>query len=300
MRRLRQNSNLAFELGMAALEPPQPFQHGPAHAVVCDLFRQAIYWALLAAAPSEQPSEAREQRNARDFDSVWESADRARLLRAAGTEAALEALGKALSSKSFADFAELPAAEAQLLADALRPFAEALLADLALAELAIERMWFERAKRVGGLLLVTLAAAIGVSQIRESLELKRDIAKGKPWTASSTYPSGCSSPQQAGEKCPNFFAHTLEESDPWLVFDLEKLEPISGVRVENRADCCAERAVPLVVEVSRDQRTWTEVARSNDEFQTFRASFPKVNARYVKFHIPRVTNLHFKGVQILR
>jgi hypothetical protein len=92
--------------------------------------------------------------------------------------------------------------------------------------------------------------------------------------------------------------HTLEEESPWLEFDLGRVHSVSGVRVTNRVECCLERAQPLVVSVSTDQRKWKEVARSSERFADWKQSFATVQARWVRFEIPKRTNLHLKRVRI--
>ena len=73
---------------------------------------------------------------------------------------------------------------------------------------------------------------------------------------------------------------------------------MSRVRVLNRDDCCAERAIPLVVEVSLDRHGWHEVARRKDQFEDWTAKFSPVSARYVRLRVPRRSILHLKSVRI--
>jgi hypothetical protein len=95
------------------------------------------------------------------------------------------------------------------------------------------------------------------------------------------------------------FFSTVEEKDPWIEFDLGKVEQISGVQAENRLDCCQDRAFPLVVEVSENHKRWKAVARRDTDFTTWRASFNPVKARWVRLRVHRTSFLHLHRVRIL-
>ncbi len=292
----QREANLCLELGRAALEPLQPLEFGPAHGAACELYRQAIYWALLAKSAPAEPTKEK-----KTFAELWDSHDRASLLKAAGNDASsLDNLGVALKGKDFVDFAELSPTTARELSATLRHLAEALVEALDPAQMEVERIWMRRMTRIGALLAVAVVALIASVFVAEARERSRDVALGKPWETSTRWGEGCNSPEQTCNNSPQFFFHTLEENDPWVMIDLQEPTRISGVRVENRGDCCQERAIPLVVDVSNDKQKWTEVARRTTDFGTWKASFPATEARYVKLHVPRVTNLHFKRVRVLR
>ncbi|HVR19725.1 MAG TPA: discoidin domain-containing protein, partial [Polyangiaceae bacterium] len=158
-----------------------------------------------------------------------------------------------------------------------------------------------RSIRLGG---VALALAILVFAVFQTLawnENRRDLARRAAWTLSSNYPvAGCRSPAQICTESPNYFFHTLQEKNPSVTFDLRSKKGISTVVVENRLDCCPERAVPLVVSVSDDQKRWKEVARRRDTFTSWRAKFPRLRARYVRVHAEgEAMILHLSRVRIL-
>ena len=92
--------------------------------------------------------------------------------------------------------------------------------------------------------------------------------------------------------------HTDEQEDPWAILDLQSDRPIHQIVVNNREDCCKDRAVPLVVETSTDEKTWVAVAEKKEVFDTWTAEFPRTNARYVRFHVPRKTLLHLQDISI--
>jgi hypothetical protein len=92
--------------------------------------------------------------------------------------------------------------------------------------------------------------------------------------------------------------HTEQENNPWVEYDLGAPKPIHRVEVANRSDCCDDRAIPLVVELSNDRTNWTEVARRDSEFQSWTAKFATKTVRYVRLRVPRVTALHLKEVVV--
>jgi hypothetical protein len=110
--------------------------------------------------------------------------------------------------------------------------------------------------------------------------------------------AGCVSPAQQCAQSPNFFFHTTEEANPWLEFDLGATRSISRVRIENRRDCCSDRAVPLTVEVSTDGKNWKTVARQAEDFTSWSVSFGSVEARWVRLQTHRQTYLHLAEVRI--
>ena len=94
---------------------------------------------------------------------------------------------------------------------------------------------------------------------------------------------------------------TLEnDRDPWIEFDLDGVFKISQVVIENRDDCCAERAVPMAIEVSLGNGAWQQVAQRSKPFSEWRANFPGVQASRVRLHLQQRGTLHLKRVSIYR
>ena len=94
------------------------------------------------------------------------------------------------------------------------------------------------------------------------------------------------------------FFHTNEDAQPWVEFDLLAPTAFSEVYVRNRTDSVPDRAVPLVIEVSDDETNWRAVARRDDTFRTWTASFPTLTARYVRLRVDRRSYLHLEIVEV--
>jgi len=124
------------------------------------------------------------------------------------------------------------------------------------------------------------------------------LALGKKWTASSSIEGWSDSGRMTDAPGNRIFFHTKEEESSWLDIDLETATPVSSVEVLNRTDCCGERAIPLIIELSTDHTTWKEVARRTEAFLDFRATFSTQNARYVRLRVPRRTHLHLERVGV--
>jgi hypothetical protein len=53
-----------------------------------------------------------------------------------------------------------------------------------------------------------------------------------------------------------------------------------------------------VIELSDDATTWREVARRNEAFIDWEATFPSQTARYVRTRVTRRTILHLEGLSV--
>lgn len=285
----------AIALGELALEPGKPASQ-PADDLACGLFRQAVYWALLSRASRGTSSETA----APQLGELWRSADPACLARAAGGSALALELGDALLRRDFTGMAALPPPDQWRLARALRAFALELCDEADTVGRRIARIRSGRFLKLCLLSSLVLAVALVALAAIEWREKHGDLARGKPWTASSKYPEGgCKSPLQSCPESEMYFFCTDEQDNPWLEIDLQSVQKISRVRVYNREDCCGDRAVPMVIEVSRDHKRWDEVAKRGGNFSTWKAGFPATEARWVRLRVTRRSFLHLTGVRIL-
>lgn len=146
------------------------------------------------------------------------------------------------------------------------------------------------------LVILTLA---GGWAARVELGLSRNLAFGRPWVASSTYP-GWSAHGTIGAPTEKPFFHTQLEGAPWVTIDLGATRRFSIVKLVNREDCCKTRAVPLHLEVSEDGNRWAILARRDAPFQTLRWRLRTVNARFVRLRVDRSSYLHLTDVGIYR
>jgi hypothetical protein len=295
-------AHLAHEAAVRTERPAEPFKHGSGDALASELYREAIHWALLAhaelartraAEPGPDPAPT-------GLQALLERTEPALLAAAAGSAEQLSAIRPRLS-ESYREYAELaPTAQRTLAADLAR-LAQGLLEPLASIQQKLERIWVRRVVHVLGALLVLVGIVLITRSIVGARERQADLAPRATWTISSHYPvGGCKSPNQRCAGGESYFFHTHQETNPWIQFDLGKERRISSIEVENRLDCCPERANPLVFEVSQDQKKWTEVGRHSEEFTSVRKRFKTVKTRYVRLRVAHPTAiLHLSRVRIL-
>ncbi len=285
--RAQQSADLARELALAAESA-----EAPPKGNASELYRQAAYWAACAIASNDGATVHSHYDN-----STWDSVEEALLQRAVERPERVEALQSALREGSFVYFAELPDAEQLLALNELRKLSELLTYKFYERSRALQELHLKRAWRLALPVLILAALLVGLSALGDT----RDLARGKPWRASSRWAgnSGCESPAQQCAESPDFFFSTNEEKDPWIVFDLGAPHSVSVVKIDNRQDCCVERGFPLSVELSTDQKHWKTVARRDQEFTHWTASFDATEARWVRLRLHKVANFHLERVKIL-
>lgn len=145
---------------------------------------------------------------------------------------------------------------------------------------------------VGGVILLLLVARA------MTVWLAPDLAEGKPWTASSHWGPFPTTGVMSGEAPIDGRFHTNDEPYPWVVIDLGAVHDVHAVKVENRVNCCRERALPLSIEVSLDNQRYLRVAYRRALFETFTAQFSSQKARYVRLVVDRRSTLHLRRVAV--
>lgn len=292
-----ERARVSAELAERAWRPADPLPGGTGVATACELFRQGLHWGLLAhRALTRESSDG-----SPSLTALWDETDPAVLARIAGSSERAAWLRAELVDRSYVDFAELAAGKQEELAGKARDALRTLLETFEPERRKLERAWFRRVLFTAcGVVLLVALVLVGRT-VAATIEARRDLAAGASFTTSSAYSEGgCPSPHQDCAESPNYFFHTTQENDPWVMIDLGTVKQTSSVVVRNRIDCCAERAVPLVVELSTDKKTWTVVGTQTTPFESFRASFARTRARYVKVHVAKPDGiLHLKSVRVL-
>ena len=144
--------------------------------------------------------------------------------------------------------------------------------------------------------LLGLAVVVGFAGWR--LSRARDLAAGKPWTTSSVGLVCDPAHKQCGGARTSILFHTLEDAEPWFEIDLGAVHELTRVEVQNRTDCCQERAVPLIIEVSLDHQHYRTVAHKFTSFEHWSQGFPATPGRYVRLRVTRRSVLHLDQVQV--
>ncbi len=281
-------ATMLVEVARRVAEPVEALPKGSRPAVLASLYRDAVYWALRACARASDQKDQDDQQGDSDppgLAAVWAGASPETLLKAAGDEATLASVRNLLVDQSIP--AALTATDEDIAR--ARTFSEALLWELDASNRVVERVHVQRWTRVSLVLVVCVVAVLGMRALLRG----PNLASAKLFKTSSSFPD-CTAPN----KCADLLFHTQPQESPWAVFDLGSVKTVRRVEVTNRSDCCADRAIPLIVEVSVDDKRWVQVARRDTAFAQWNADFPKQRARYVKFRVPRNSVLNLDDVVI--
>ena len=280
---LLRRAKLALELGDMVLAQGSALRAGSASALTLDLFRQAAYWALRAQiSDSEQVTP----------EAVWAAAESSLPGRTKLSMERLSELGK-LFSANFIELAEGAPDRQRASAKLLRRCAARLIRHAQQTLWRLEWLKLKRLSRVSLLVLPVLLLTVG-----SLLWSHRDLAKGKPWRTSSVEYQCHPDRSECGGATTNILFHTKLEENPWFQYDLGEQLEFSSLTIRNRADYGPDAALPLVVEASDDGKQYRELARRTEAFLTWRPSFTKARARYVRLRVPKKTYLHLDSVQV--
>jgi hypothetical protein len=283
--RLRR-ARLAAEFAGRMIDPAEPLYDGSALPLAISLYREAAYWALLAQSDSTDPPPLRD---------LLAGADTAK---SELNEADVALVKDALGEKTFVQTADEPDEVLRREALACRTFVNGLIRSQHAADRTVTRVLVQRWLRVGiSLLVVGVAVFAGVTGVQRAVR-GPDLAAGKAWHASSKAYDCKPEEMSCGGAHTAILFHTQEEAQPWVEFDLGAPTKFARVEVENRDDCCQERAVPLVIEVRNDGSEFRAVARTTEVFRNWTATFEAVTARYVRVRVERPSYLHLVGVRV--
>jgi hypothetical protein len=267
---------LLVEVARRVADPTRALPPGGRPALRLSLYRDAIYWALVAGRPAGEPVPT-------DLRMAWQWLPSLELGAAAREPMVLEAIAGALVEP--APSLDVTAGTADLVG----AFAEALVFELDAPQRRVNAILGQRVARIAVSWVVLALLVYGV----RVLSLGPDLAAGRAFRTSSSW-MGCSS----DPNCVGLAFHTEPQVDPWAELDLGRPTTFHRIEITNRGDCCAERAIPLVVEVSADGAAWREVARRDAEFSSWTVRLQPMTARYVKFKVPRMSTLHLQRVAI--
>lgn len=280
---------LALEQGDRIVDPIEPLRAGSGAGLALELYVLALTWAV-AAQPHAPPPTAPRDLAAQDGVLAASLAE--------GTEEEAARVRAALT-EDFAARAARPAADldrdARLVAKHARRLAEAAEAP----RRRVDAIRLARVGRFAALALVLGGIVWGIVFAVGVALTPKDLAKGKPWRASSAWPTFNPDTHTCDGETTYILFHTKEEESPWYEVDLGEVKTVARVDVRNRSDGgLKDRAIPLVAEISLDAKSWKEVAKKTNSFDTWIATFAPVQARYVRLRATRRTFLHLERVSV--
>ena len=92
--------------------------------------------------------------------------------------------------------------------------------------------------------------------------------------------------------------HTLEGGQQWAIIDLGKVRKFHKIVVYNRPDGFEERAVPLKIEVSKDNVNYTQIAERKESFDKWTVKGLHAEGRYVRLKNTPPNFFHLAEVEI--
>lgn len=263
-------------------------------AAAFGLAREAVWWALKAHA-------ARDQADPPDSDlpALWEEGMRHTPGQAtSGLDAAVVDQARcAFLSRGWEQAASPDDVRLGELR-ALREVAVRLVGPLEADMTRLARLRIMRALRWAASLAAIAAIVVGVLLAWRAHKRGPNLALHKPTTASSLFSGYDTSAGAVDGNTSDLGVHTTQQDKPWIVIDLGDTKQIRQVVVYNRADCCKDRAIPLLVETSVDGRDYREVARQEAEFSKWKAVFPPTEARYVRVKVGKKSFLHLNEIEV--
>lgn len=265
-------------IGLELLRFPHrafPFGSGPTLALT--MATHAAHWALAA-----QP----ETVDATSLRSALDSLGEATLASTLGAES-LAALRRAATATAHP--ADLPALTRAVHALEARANARAR---------ALDRLKTTSTVRTSLAVIAAVALVWGLFTGGRAALRAPDLARNQPWRTSSNSLTCFPKEHNCGGTTTDILFHTTDQESPWYEVDLGAPRTIRELEVKNRRDCCQDRLLPLVLEVSDDQQSWREIARRTETFLEWTVEVTPVTARYVRARVPKKTILHFEGLSV--
>lgn len=286
-----------FELGARALVDALRLSEARASAASALVLLRTAVLALARARRARTPDPAA---TTTAPDNGWfglmQVADLAPLLEALPPEQAAQLQQLLAPNFDAARLPALPQRERERCLITLRRMAFALGDPLENDASALRRVHTARRARRGALAcLVLVALGLGLARVlhRPNLALHKPVVVDRPDPQLVVDPAHVVD----GDRT-NLGFHTVARGDKSVLIDLLAPQRIRRVDVYNRMDCCQERVVPLSIEVSTDGTSFRHVADRNHRFALWKASFPPVEARWVRLTQRNDQPFHLSEIEI--
>ena len=198
-----------------------------------------------------------------------------------------------------ATLAKLVGEERESFASVVHGLASSLSEPLELQANRLGRALFARWSRMTGAALL-LALFLGAAGIWLDKKFGTpNIALHCPVTISSQYPTqGTDHRLLVDGDRENMGFHTGSGSQQWVVIDLGWIRKFNNVVVYNRFDGYQERAVPLKLEVSKDNKNFTLLRERKETFDKWKAKDLHAEGRYLRLSNTPPNFFHLAEVEI--
>lgn len=196
-----------------------------------------------------------------------------------------------------ATLAKLTEDTREAFATALHDFVMRLAEPLEFEANRLGRALFARWSRIA----VVAVAALALVGFGGKWAMKKfgppNLALHRPVTVSSVHPSTPEASALVDGDSEVMGFHTSNGAQQWAIIDLGAVKKFDKIVVYNRPDF-QERAVPLKIEVSKDNVTYTQIAERTEVFDKWTAKHLHAEGRYVRLKNTPPNFFHLSEVEI--
>jgi hypothetical protein len=199
-----------------------------------------------------------------------------------------------------ATLAKLTGEDRESFARAVHGLAMGLSEPLELESNRLGRVLFARWSRVA-VAVAVLAVLVGVVGTWMDKKFgKPNLALHRPVTVSSQFPGqGMDHSLLVDGDRDNLGFHTESGGQQWVVIDLGAVHKLNKVVVYNRTDGnVQERAVPLKLEVSKDNKTFTLLKERKETFDKWTVRGLHAEGRYIRLQNTPPNFFHLAEVEV--
>jgi hypothetical protein len=203
-----------------------------------------------------------------------------------------------LGADGLEQLATLPKDRRKTAGKALAKLASKLYEELEREANRVASVLYMRWLRILGVVLGFVIIVVGALSLIKRSAGGVNLALGAKVSVSSNSRRWGVPPERAVDGNRNDLGfHTNNQKNAWVQLDLGEEKRVRQVVVYNRATN-PQRAVPLVVELSSDRRSWDEVAKREEVFDIWTADFSSKKARYVRLRKLNKDFLHLAEVEV--
>jgi hypothetical protein len=208
-------------------------------------------------------------------------------------------LAAMLGPERDATMGKLTDEERESFADGLHDLVMRLAEPLEVEAHRLGRALFSRWARVLAVaLILVLAASFGGKYLAKKFG-KPDLALHAAVTTSSQFPGQGMDHSLLVDGDPDTLGfHTMDGGAQWVVIDLGKVQKFDKIVVYNRPDGFEERAVPLKVEVSKDNQNYKQIAERRESFDKWTVKGLHAEGRYIRMKNTPPNFFHLAEVEV--
>ena len=229
-----------------------------------------------------------------------EAIDEIRSLRSRLSDEHRASLDASLAERGQSFLSQLDAKNRRRAAQVLGRTADELRTPFYREQLQVERRRFWRWVGIGAALLAVFVLCVLGARWVEAYRQRDNLAFHRPVQASSTEEVAYLNTDRLVDGVVDNvgFHTTAADPSPSATIDLGASKRFGTVVIHNRADCCQERQVPMVLEVSEDGVKFERLAERAVKFDAWTVDNLQARGRYVRLRLEGSGMFHLAEVAI--